>query len=454
MMKKIMLQLSVIMLSNSFLYADNQLFIDELKHQQVHFVNFLFSDLLGNIKEVCIPIDHVNQALANGIYFDGSSIQGCSKISQSDMLLKPDVTTTRVVPWLNGINKTAVIICDIWQDKNTPFAGDPRNTLKRVTQEVRAQGFTFNVGPELEFFILKNDHTPIDTQAYFTAQTDAKRAIQSNTLLYLLQQMKIDVEKLHHEVAHGQYEFSIKYGQPVEIADQIILAKYTLNTVLHDFGYKPTFMPKPFADQNGSAMHIHFSLWDNLENKNAFYDASDNLQLSKIGKQFFAGILHHIPSLSIIFNPTINSYKRLVPGYEAPVYICWGTKNRSALIRVPETDSPNGVRGELRCPDPLCNPYLAFTALLKSGFDGIIHGHETPNPMEINLYKMSDEERKKTDVNSLPVSLELALTSFKTSAFAQTAFDEQLVQNFIALKEKEVRAYNRHVSEWELTTYR
>lgn len=454
MMKKIMLSITCLMLCNAHLHAQTNQLMQELKNLEVQFVNFLFSDLLGDIKEVCIPIDHVESALNDGLYFDGSSIPGCAKISQSDMLLKPDISTTRIIPWLQGTNKSALIICDIWQDKYTPFAGDPRGVLKYVAQEAERHGYLLNVGPELEFFVLNQDNTPIDTQTYFNIQTDIKRSIHNYSLLHLLKNISINVEKLHHEVASGQYEFSIKYGQPLEVADQVMLAKYTLNTVFQEFGYKVTFMPKPFAAQNGSAMHIHFSLWDTITGQNAFYEESDPQQLSSVGKQFIAGVLHHIPSISVIFNPTVNSYKRLVPGYEAPVYICWGTKNRSALIRMPEVHGPNGIRGELRCPDPLCNPYLAFTALLKAGFDGIVNERQTPRPIEQNLYKMSEKERKKTLVASLPTSLEHALELFKKSDFAREAFGEQLVINFIALKEKEIRAYNMQVSDWELATYR
>lgn len=442
------------MLSFAQLHANNKQLMQELKKNDVHFVTFLFSDLIGHIKEVCIPLDHVESALIDGIYFDGSSVPGCSKISQSDMLLKPDMSTTRIVPWLQGNNKTALILCDIWQDAHTPFSGDPRSMLKAAVHEIEQHGYTLNVGPELEFFILKEDNSPVDTQAYFNVQTNIKRTIEHNTIMHTLRSMGVDVEKLHHEVAKGQYEFSIKYGEPLLIADQIILAKYTLSAVLQEFGQKITFMPKPFSTQNGSAMHIHFSLWDTASQQNAFYDKNDEHHLSKIGKQFFAGILHNIKSLSVIFNPSINSYKRLVPGYEAPVYICWGTKNRSALIRMPEAHSAHSVRGELRCPDPLCNPYLAFTALLKAGFEGIEQTYESPLPVEKNLYKMNAAERINLAVASLPASLEHALELFKNSTFIFKAFGEQLANNIISLKEKEIHAYNTHVSDWELATYR
>lgn len=454
MLKKTIFSLACLTLCISHTQDNTEQLLQKLATAKVHFVNFLFSDLLGHIKEVCVPIDHAESALNDGIYFDGSSVPGCSKINQSDMILKPDINTVRIIPWLEGTNKTAIIFCDIWQDRHTPFAGDPRGLLKRSILEAQELGYTLNVGPEIEFFILKEDNSPTDTLAYFNAQTDAKRIIQNNSLLHLLKNIGINVEKFHHEVAVGQYEFSIKYGQPLEIADQVLLAKYTLNNVLNEFGYKATFMPKPFAHQNGSAMHIHFSLWDNTSQKNAFYSNADAQQLSTIGKQFIAGILHHMPAITAIFNPTVNSYKRLVPGYEAPVYICWGTKNRSALIRLPEVHSPNGVRGELRCPDPLCNPYLAFNAILKAGIIGIINEYTPPHPIEKNLYKMSIEERKKTLVTSLPSSLEGALKLFKESEFTHKVFGKQLIHNFAALKEKEIHAYNIHVSEWERETYR
>lgn len=451
-MKRIIPYIFCFIACMSQLYAAD-LIVDELKNQEVYFVNFLFSDLLGNLKEVLIPVDHVQDALENGITFDGSSVAGCSNISESDMLLKPDINTTRIVPWLQGINKTAIMICDLYLNQNKPFADSPRTLLKNVTQEIAQHGFTCNVGPELEFFILDKDNNPIDNNNYFNAETNIKRTVQNGSLIHILKAMGIDVEKLHHEVASGQHEFSIKYGDPVAIADQVILAKYTLKSITQEYGHNVTFMPKPFADQNGSAMHIHFSLWDIMAQQNAFYNEQDNYKFSKIGKQFLAGVLHHMPSTTAIFNPTINSYKRLVPGYEAPIYICWGTKNRSALIRLPESNGPNSVRAELRCPDAMCNPYLAFAALLKSGLDGIIHERTEPKPAEENLYTLTKQQLTQHEIASLPTNLAKALDNLQNSSFVQKLFGDTLMQSFVGLKNKELYAYNTHISDWERKTY-
>ena len=263
--------------------------------------------------------------------------------------------------------------------------GDPRRILKDLMQEAEDLGYVFNVGPELEFFLIKRDEIkPIDEHTYWAAETNAQHFIHKSSLLHVLISMGIDVEKLHHEVASGQHEIVLRYGNALNIADQIILAKFTLQSVAQECGHRVSFMPKPFANENGSAMHIHFSLWDSFHQRNAFCNGIDD-KLSDIGQQFLAGVLYHINDLTTLFNPTINSYKRLVPGYEAPTYICWGTKNRSALVRVPQVFHQRHVRAELRCPDPMCNPYLAFAALLKTGLDGIKNKRALPHPVEENL---------------------------------------------------------------------
>ncbi len=453
MMKKLILAclMSTLYIIQSQAYAD--LVVEDLKNQHVQFVTFLFTDLLGNAKEILLPLDHVEDALEHGIVFDGSSIAGCANISKSDMLLKPDVDSLRIIPWLQGTNKTALMLCDIYLNEDEPFMGDPRNLLKTVAQEIAQHGYTCNVGPELEFFFLDQENKPLDQHAYFNAQTDLKRVIQHQSLIHLLKGMGVNVEKFHHEVASGQYEFSIRYGEPIAIADQVILAKYTLQSVMQEYGCKVPFMPKPFKDQNGSAMHIHFSLWDTFAHKNAFFDAEDNYLLSEVGKQFIAGVLHHMPAITALLNPTINSYKRLVPGYEAPIYICWGTKNRSALIRIPEATKPNSVRAELRCPDPMCNPYLAFTALLKSGIDGVIHQRNVPAPIEKNLYTLNSQQLTEAEITSLPNSLASALHNLANSYFAFTSLGSKLLNSFVTLKNKELHAFNTCVTDWEIKKY-
>ncbi len=452
-MKKLLLACLVSLTYATQSYTISDLVTQDLKNQQVQFVTFLFTDLLGNIKEILLPIDHVENALEHGIAFDGSSIAGCANISKSDMILKPDVNSLRIIPWLQGTNKTALMLCDIYLNEHEPFAGDPRHLLKTVAQEIAQHGYACNVGPELEFFLLDQDNAPIDRNAYFDAQTDVKRVVQHQSLIHLLKGMGVNVEKFHHEVASGQHELSIRYGEPIAIADQVILAKYTLQSIMQEYGHKVTFMPKPLAEQNGSAMHIHFSLWDTFAHQNAFYDAQDDYQLSEVGKQFIAGVLHQMPGITALLNPTINSYKRLVPGYEAPIYICWGTKNRSALIRIPEANDPQSVRAELRCPDPMCNPYLAFAALLKAGIDGVAHQRSAPAPVEESLYTFSAQQLTEAEITSLPANLASALYNLANSYFAFTLLGSKLLNSFVTLKNKELHAFNTCVTDWEIQQY-
>lgn len=452
-MRRLYFSLLLTLFCCSNVHTYNDLVVEDLRNQQVHFVNFLFTDIFGNIKEILLPLEHVENALENGIVFDGSSIAGCSNICQSDMILKPDVNSLRIIPWLQGVNKTALMMCDIYMNEREPFVGDPRYILKTVAQEIAQQGYACNVGPELEFFLLNADNAPIDKNAYFSVETDLKRVIQNQSIIHLLRSIGINVEKFHHEVASGQHEFSIRYGEPLAIADQVVLAKYTLKSVMQEYGINVTFMPKPFANQNGSAMHIHFSLWDIFAHKNAFYDEDDAYQMSDIGKQFIAGVLHHIPEITALLNPTINSYKRLVPGYEAPIYICWGSKNRSALVRIPETNRPNSVRAELRCPDPTCNPYLAFASLLKSGIDGVIHQLPIPSAAEENLYKLSKQQLIERKVSSLPNSLAYALHQLEQSDFMRILLGSKTLETFVALKKQELRAFNTYVTDWEIERY-
>ena len=456
-MKKLMFCLALLSIQTTRPFIDRlqaEQCVQELKQQHVCFVSFLFSDILGNTKEVTIPLEHVQDALEHGISFDGSSIAGCGTICKSDMLLKPDISTIRIIPWLTNINTTACIICDIYRDQETPFEHDARSLLRRTIDDVAQIGYTFYVGPELEFFFIDpKTKQPIDQSAYFDLETNVQRAIQKTTLMHLLQQTGINVEKLHHEVATGQHEVSLKYGDACSLADQIILAKYVLRTAAREYGFHVTFMPKPFAQQNGSAMHIHFSLWDNIQQKNAFAPTTKDEALSPLGRSFIAGVLAHAKECSLLFNPTINSFKRLVKGYEAPVFICWGAKNRSALIRLPHVTNEKAVRAELRCPDPMCNPYLAFTALLKAGFEGISTNRSLANAIEENLYTLSADDIAAYNVQELPRSLEQAVDLFAQSSFSHAAFGQSLVQSLVALKHKEVEGYRLFVSEWERDRY-
>lgn len=448
-----LLSLYLLLISLPLLSSMKNEFIEQLQKEQVQFANLLFTDIHGNLKEITIPIKHIAGALEQGLAFDGSSVAGCSHISDSDMFIKPDLSTARIIPWFGGINKIVVLLCDVYKNVQEEHSGDPRCILKTVMQEAADLGYVFNVGPELEFFLMKKDElAPADKLHYCAAETNVQHFIHKSSLVHALLNMDIDIEKLHHEVASGQHEVTFKYGNALNIADQIVLTKFALQSVAKEYGYHASFMPKPFEHENGSAMHIHFSLWDNLQQKNAFCTSSD-YKLSDIGQQFIAGVLYHINDLAAIFNPAINSYKRLFPGYEAPTYVCWGTKNRSALIRIPQVNAQRAVRAEIRCPDPLCNPYLAFAALLKAGLDGIKKKRPLMQPVEKNVYKLTPEECKALHIAALPSCLGEALYNLQHSCLAAQLMGTKTLDQYVSLKREEVSSYNKHISQWELQRY-
>lgn len=441
-------------MSCSSLFSEQDVTNDILEHlqtQQVQVVSFLFVDITGEIRAIDVPINQAHKAIEQGLTFDGSSIPGCADITSSDMLIKPDIDTMRIVPWFMGVNKLAVVICDIYKDEKTKYAGSPRSMLKRVVDEAQALGYTLNVGAELEFFLLKKDDLePMDNKGYCAAETNAQYAIQKSSLLHLLTNFGIAIEKIHHEVATGQLELAIRYTDVLSIADQLILTKYALQSIAQEYGYKVVFMPKPFADQNGSALHMHFSLWDSFQFTNLFYGGAQ--QLSTLAQQFIAGVLTHIKELTALFNTSINSYKRLVPGYEAPTYICWGTKNRSSLIRIPYINNAHGARAELRSPDPLCNPYIAFAALLAAGLEGIQKQYASVPAVEQNLYRLEAKERNALNLMSLPRCLQEAVELLEHSAMARRLMGPSL-DMFVKLKKREIYAYDTHISAWELKHY-
>lgn len=422
---------------------------------EVACVDFKFCDIHGNLKLVTVPLSFVKNALTRGLNFDGSSVPGCTNINNSDLLLMPDLNTVHIYPWLDSYqDRTAGIFCDICLDKNTPYSS-PRTILKSVLDQALAMGFEFYVGPELEFFFMNTLSAPCDQKKYFDGTNDVHRMLMQRELLNALHKQGVKAEKLHHEVANGQHEISIKYGNALAIADQIIIAKDTIRTVAERYNLKATFMPKPIYGQNGSAMHIHFSLWDVKQKNNAFYDAKHPDQLSKTAQQFLAGILRHVKELNLIFNPNVNSYKRLVPGYEAPIYICWGNKNRSAMIRIPEVgnDEPYAVRAEIRSPDPSCNPYLAFAALLKAGLEGIKHNYKLPAAAKENVYHLNAADLKSAQIESLPTSLGQAIELFSTSKLAQDLLGTTLYNELIKIKTKELHSFSTTVTDWETEKY-
>lgn len=435
--------------------------LEKLKEENIHFVMFTFCDLMGHIKEITLPINKVKSALINGLSFDSSSIAGYSSISESDMILKPDLSTLRFIPWTHEVNKSAIIICNVYKNPNEPYEADPRFILQQATRQLEQQGYNFYVGPELEFFLFKQDASgnptvkPCDNKKYTDIETNFSRQQENHILIHTLRQLDIDVEKLHHEVANGQHEMSFRYNNALNIADQIIIAKYALQVVAQQLGYHATFMPKPLFGHNGSGMHIHFSLFDINQNKNAFYSQDEKYNLSPLAQSFIAGNLNYIKELSSILNSTVNSYKRLVPGYEAPVYICWGNKNRSALIRVPlvHDSSAESVRAEIRCPDALTNPYLAFTALLKTGLQGIAENKKLQDPVNENLYKLSQQVIKEKNIQTLPENLSQALDQLETSELALKIFGSKTISEFINIKRKEYQEFSRAVTDWEVKKY-
>ncbi len=427
-----------------------------MNNGQVQFVDFVFSDISGNLKEVTRPVSYAEDTLRDGINFDGSSIPGCMAITESDMLLKPDINTYSELPWTTQRVRTARVICDIYREENEPYEGDPRVVLQKTIQEAHDMGYEFFVGPELEFFVFdKQEKKPSDSKKYFDAETNIRNAEFQKTLLYALRAQNVKVEKLHHEVASGQLEVSIQYDDALAIADQVIIAKHTIRSLAQEVGLHATFMPKPIFGENGSAMHVHFSLYDTKNKCNAFYDKQDPVRLSTTAKHFIAGVLNRVRVMTALFNPTINSYKRLVPGYEAPIYICWGTKNRSALVRIPRInkDQAGAARAEIRSPDTMSNPYLVFAAILKAGLEGIKNKEEVMPIVEDNLYHLRSEDLHTRNILSLPTSLDEALNLLQESAFIIDLLGTNCLSEFLALKEKELYSYKTKITDWEFEKY-
>jgi glutamine synthetase len=432
----------------------------EITENNIRFISLQFTDILGIVKSVSIPVTQLEEAINHGKWFDGSSIEGFTRIAESDMFLLPDLSTFKIIPWedLEG-NYGARIICWVCNPDGDPFEGDPRYVLAKVIEEAKELGYEFNTGPELEFFLFHRDDAenfsplPHDNGGYFDFSTDEASEVRKD-MVVALEKMGIEVETSHHEVAAGQHEIDFKYDTALKTADNAITFKYTLKAIAQRHGLYATFMPKPIFGINGSGMHTHQSLFT-LSGENAFADSSDPHGLSKIAKQFIAGQLHHARSISAIIAPTVNSYKRLVPGYEAPVYIGWGQVNRSALIRIPRISKGliKSTRIELRCPDPSCNPYLAFAVMLKSGLDGIKRELDVPPPSEENLYHLDTEQRNAINLKSLPGSLGEALEELKKSTIVKSALGSHVYDHFLAAKTQEWNEYRTYVSAWELDRY-
>ncbi|MBS4172613.1 type I glutamate--ammonia ligase [Bacillus sp. FJAT-49736] len=427
------------------------------EEENVKFIRLQFTDILGTIKNVEIPLSQLGKALDNKMMFDGSSIEGFVRIEESDMYLYPDLDTWVVFPWTAEKGKVARLICDIYNPDGTPFEGDPRNNLKRVLKEMEELGFTdFNLGPEPEFFLFKLDQNgePTlelnDNGGYFDlAPTDLGENCRRDIVLEL-EEMGFEVEASHHEVAPGQHEIDFKYADAIKACDDIQTFKLVVKTIARKHGLHATFMPKPLFGVAGSGMHCNLSLFKN--GKNAFFDTKGELQLSEVAYQFIAGVIKHATNFTAVTNPTVNSYKRLVPGYEAPCYVAWSAQNRSPLIRIPASRGLS-TRIEVRSVDPSANPYLAMAVLLKSGLDGIKNNLKAPAPVDRNIYVMNKQEREEAGIIDLPATLFHALGNLKSDEVMVNALGDHILEHFLEAKEIEWDMFRTQVHPWEREQY-
>ena len=432
--------------------------LKQVEEMDVRYLRLIFTDILGTIKNVEVPITQLKKVLSNKMMFDGSSIEGFVRIEESDMYLYPDLDTWVVFPWSSKHGTIARLICDVYKPDGTPFAGDPRSNLKRILEEMEDLGFSnFNLGPEPEFFLFKLDEKgePTlegnDQGSYFDlAPVDLGEECRREIVLEL-EKIGFDIEASHHEVAPGQHEIDWKYAPAVAACDNIQTFKLVVKTIARKHGLHATFMPKPVFGIAGSGMHFNLSLFDK-DGNNAFFDENGDQRLSDTCRHFIAGVMKHAKALTAVCNPTVNSYKRLVPGYEAPVYIAWSARNRSPLIRIPESRGIS-TRIELRSVDPSANPYLAMAAILTAGLEGVKEKMEVPAAIDRNIYAMSARERKEAGIDDLPGTLNEAIEYLKQDETVQSALGSHILDNFIEAKRFEWAAYRSQVSQWELDQY-
>ncbi len=435
--------------------------IAQVKADNVKFISLQFTDVTGGVKSVDIPIERLGFALEDGVWFDGSSVEGFARIQESDMRLVIEPDTYAVLPWSPPELRRARVFCDIYQPDGQPFSGDPRGTLKRILSRIEARGWTYNVGPEPEFFLFRRNGpdsihpVPHDVGGYFdfSANDDAVRV--RTELMAALSSMGLEVEMGHHEVALGQHEIDFRFADALRAADNILTLKYTVKAIAAQHGLIASFMPKPIFGINGSGMHCHQSLFD-ARGDNLFFDANDQHYLSKLAYGFIAGQLRHARAMAAVVAPTLNSYKRLVPGYEAPVYIGWAQINRSALVRIPRftPGREKSMRAELRFPDPSANPYLALTVMLAAALDGIDGELPCPEPLNnVNVYHLTTEERQAMGIEELPGSLAEALRELQNDVVLQDALGPVVYEAFYRAKWAEVEEYRMRVTDWELERY-
>ncbi|MDD1721537.1 MAG: glutamine synthetase family protein [Euryarchaeota archaeon] len=434
---------------------DVEYVLHQVEEQGITFIRLWFTDILGSLKNLAITAEELERALTDGVDFDGSSIIGYEAIEESDMIAQPDPSTFAVLPWRPKERGVARIICDILEPSGRPFEGDPRYVLKQNLERTEKKGFRFNVGPELEYFYFANSRRPdiIDAGGDFDLTPLDQATDLRRETIFALQDMGIRVEYSHHELAPSQHEIDLRYTDALTMADNIMTYRLVVKEVALRSGFYATFMPKPMIGKHGSGMHTHQSLFKGA--KNAFYDANDVYHLSDAAEGFIAGQLTHAKELCAVTNQWVNSYKRLVPGYEAPVYISWARRDRSVLIRVP-TYRPGdelAARVELRSPDPACNPYLAFAAMLACGLEGMEKSYEFPDPVEGNIFKMTQEERDHHGIGSLPRNLSTAIEETENSEIIRRALGDHVFDCFIALKKKEWDDYQLQVTQYELDRY-
>jgi len=429
--------------------------LKKIKDQDVKFLRLQFCDIQGQPKNVAVPAEQAEKALTQGIWFDGSSIEGFARIEESDMILKPDPATYSILPWRPTNSKVARMICDVYTYDEKPYIGDPRYILKRTLEQAQKMGYVFNTGPELEFFLFKMvdgkpSLVPQDSGAYFDfAPIDLAENVRRDIVL-ALEEMGFEIEASHHEVAAGQHEIDFKYSDALHTADNVITYRIATKTIALQQGLHATFMAKPLFGINGSGMHTHCSLAKG--GKNAFYDPNKPRGLSDLSLHFIGGLLRHVKGITRVANPTINSYKRLVPGYEAPVYISWSVTNRSALIRVPAARG-NSTRTEFRSPDPMCNPYLTFACMLAAGLDGIRNKISPPASTDTNIYHLTDRERKRRKIDTLPADLPSAMRELAKDKILAETLGPHIIENLERITTMEWDSFRTAVHGWEHTQY-
>ena len=440
------------------LTAEEQAVLDEIEEENVDFLRLQFTDILGVVKNVSVPAHQAEKAFTEGIYFDGSSIEGFVRIQESDMRLVPDPETFAVLPWRDdGDSGAARLICDIVDTDGEPFVGGPRQVLKSVLEDAEEMGYSVSIGPEPEFFLFEKDDDgnattiPHDNGGYFDLAPKDLASDVRKEIIFTLEDMGFEIEASHHEVAEGQHEINFKYDDALTTADNIATFRAVVRAVAEQHDLHATFMPKPIAEINGSGMHSHISLFDE-DGNNAFADDSDDFNLSETAYQFMGGVLNHAQAFTAVTNPTVNSYKRLVPGYEAPIYVAWSDTNRSALVRVPDAAGVS-ARFEVRSPDPSCNPYLGYAALIAAGLHGIETDADPGDPVQEDIYEFDDEKRQEYGIDTLPPNLGAAVEELEADEVISDALGPHVSEKFPEAKSQEFSEYLTQVSQWEEDRY-